>query len=344
MIGLPFGNYGFSIAVYVISIMLSVAAISLGLGFALNNKKLKDFGKEEVMQSIINGILVASLILLFSSGGIVSAAINSITSSQGISMQCQQFMANNSALCLGYNYLSGQGYTINGVTHPSILSSVTQLNVLLLGINGVLGAIASVKIDLAIVSFSFAPVLTPILNQLGYLIGVLTTLSIGTLVQSALLIVISITALTLILPVGLILRSFYPTRKLGGFLIAISIGLYAILPLSYVMDASIASSYSSAMNTTNATKLLSYSNTAEQKIYSIGTNASSATNSSISGIVSNISQQFSGVLNDAINMVSYLIIYTFVLPAFSVLITAISIKELSALLGSETNFDLFKEL
>ncbi len=50
--------------------------------------------------------------------------------------------------------------------------------------------------------------------------------------------------LSVILPAGLVLRTFYPTRKLGGFLIAVAIGLYVVLPLSYVFNAMLANSYS----------------------------------------------------------------------------------------------------
>ena len=63
---LPFGAYGFSIAVYVIGIMLSIAGISLGIGYAANKRSLKEFGKEEIYQSVINGVLVSYCYLIWS--------------------------------------------------------------------------------------------------------------------------------------------------------------------------------------------------------------------------------------------------------------------------------------
>ena len=69
---LPFGAYGFSIAVYVIGIMLAIAGISLGIGYAANKRSLKEFGKEEIYQSVINGVLVGSMLILFSQNGIVN--------------------------------------------------------------------------------------------------------------------------------------------------------------------------------------------------------------------------------------------------------------------------------
>ena len=73
MDALPFGVYGFSVAVYVIGIMLSIAGISLGIGYAANKRSLKEFGKEEIYQSVINGVLVGSMLILFSQNGIVNS-------------------------------------------------------------------------------------------------------------------------------------------------------------------------------------------------------------------------------------------------------------------------------
>ena len=53
--------------------------------------------------------------------------------------------------------------------------------------------------------------------------------------QRAFLAFIAAAMFSTFLPIGLILRSFYFTRKIGGAIIAIAIGLYVIFPLLYVM-------------------------------------------------------------------------------------------------------------
>ena len=346
---LPFGYYGFSIAVYVIGIMLSVAGISLGIGYAANRRTLKEFGKEEIYQSIINGVLVGSMLLLFSPNGLVSSAINQITLYNSTSIACQSYMSQNAAICLAYNYLAGSGYTMMGAFHPSILSSVTTLMVGLLGLNTILGVIASINVNLVIVSISLGPIVNPLMSQIMYFVRILTAISISVLVQSSILIFITLTGVTIILPAGLILRAFYMTRKIGGFLIALSIGLYVVLPLSYVMDAMIANSYSTmGGNNSIVTLTSSASSFKDTLIHFPQIKNQSSYGSAISFVatitsgMSSISNYFSGIVNWLISSVAYFIIYSFILPGFSLILTIISVRELSTILGSEAFFDTFR--
>jgi hypothetical protein len=48
--------------------------------------------------------------------------------------------------------------------------------------------------------------------------------------------VVQAVAFTIVLPMGILLRAFTITRDAGSFMIAASIGLYIVLPLTYVMD------------------------------------------------------------------------------------------------------------
>ena len=104
---LPFGEYGLNLAVLLISVMLSIGGIVLGVGYAIESKKFKEFGKEEIIQSLINGALVGGLLMLFSSGGIVNGFMNSVVMQSGTSISCDAFLSYNSALCFAYNYLVG---------------------------------------------------------------------------------------------------------------------------------------------------------------------------------------------------------------------------------------------
>ena len=346
---LPFGAYGFSIAVYVIGIMLAIAGISLGIGYAANKRSLKEFGKEEIYQSVINGVLVGSMLILFSQNGIVNSMINQITFYNSTSITCQSYMSGNAALCLAYDYLSGSGYTYAGIFHQSILSSVTTLIVDLLGLNTILGVIGSISINLVVVNISLGSVVNPLISQIMYFVRILTTILTGVLVQSSILIFISLTATTIILPAGLILRSFYPTRKLGGFLIALTIGLYVVLPLSYVMNAMIANSYSQTLSNSSIISLTSSASSFKNTLSSIPEikNQSDYGKAlsflgTITNGITDISNYFSGIVNWLVSSIAYFIVYTFILPGFSLILTIISVRELSAMLGSEAFFDLFR--
>lgn len=215
---LGINGYGLNIAIGIITIMIGIGGIATGLGFALNNKKLKEFGKEELFQSVINGALVGAFILLFLPNGIITETVNSITLSNSTSLSCSASISQNYAICFAYDYLSGSGYALNGVYHQSILTQTTSLMLGFLGLNTVLGIIAGLNLNLAVISISFSSAANPIINQIQYFIKALTTISIAALVQSSLLIFIAASAVTVILPIGLILRTFYPTRKTGDFL------------------------------------------------------------------------------------------------------------------------------
>jgi len=349
MAGLPLENYGFTIAIYVISIMIAVSGISLGLGYALNEKKFKAFGRDELYQSIINGALVGGMIALFSGGGIVSGFISSATLVNGTSLSCSSFVAVNPAICLSYDYLAGtSGYTFMGVTHQSIFSMSSSMLTSLFGLDAVLGTIASLKISLVVFTFSFNYVMAPIINEIQYLIKLLSTIAIGALVQASVLVFISIGTLSLLLPAGLVLRTLYPTRKLGGFLVALSIGLYVVLPLSYVFNVMLINSYATETTLPNITQVTLTASGVENSFFSLGVDANTTKESGLGGMISGVISSFSNTISEIINAVfltvSYFIVYTFILPAFSLIVTGISVREFAELLGSEASFGVFRML
>ncbi len=349
MLDQPFGAYGYGIAIGVIGIMLALSGIALGLGYALNDKRLREFGRGEVYQAVINGALVGGLLAAFSANGIVSRFIYAATMSNGVSMQCPAYLFQNAAICFAYNYLAGSGYTLSNTYHPSILSATLVMITALLGLSTVLGMIGGLKLSILVVTISFAQVVNPILSQVQYLIRILSTVAIGATVQSSILIFISVSSLSVILPAGLILRSFYPTRKLGGFLIALVIGLYVVLPLSYVLDAIIANSYSVNVNSTGVQQLTvsaaSVESTALGNLHPVATNSMLySIGSDFISPLNSLADAFQGIVSSLFSAVAYLIVYTFILPAFSLVITGISIRELSSLLGSDTSFDILAVL
>ncbi len=337
MSAFPFGAGGYSICVLVISIMVAAGGIILGFGYVFNDKRFKEFGKNELVQSAINGALVGGFMLMFANGGIVTTAVNSLALQNGTAVNCPGALSANAAICFAYNYLvSPQPYTFMGSTNISVMDYVIILMPVLYLLYAVLGL--------------FSVFLAPILSQIKYVTQALTTVAISASVQAAVLTFIAASTLTLILPTGLLLRTFLPTRKLGGFLIALSIGFYVIFPLSYVFNAAILNSYSlSAYNSTNEVTLMSSNiqNTALQD-YNSTRIVSQAANQSVqealhpfSSFASDIVNAMFGFMQKIFNLIAFLILYAFILPVFSLVITGISIRELSRLFGSEgINFKL----
>ncbi|HVA82636.1 MAG TPA: hypothetical protein VNF06_00535 [Candidatus Aquilonibacter sp.] len=343
---LPFGLDGFNVAIAAIAIMLSISGIAIGLGYALDERRLKEFGKNELYQSILNAALVGSLLVVFASNGLMTNLINSLTG--GVtSYSCPQYMDANSALCFSYSYLMGlSGYSIHGSSYSSLFVIISGLLLSLISLGTLLGVIAGLKINLLLISISFSTILSPILGQIQYLTGILTTLALGISVQAAILSFVAVTAIAVILPLGLILRSFYPSRKLGGFLIAVAIGAYVVLPLSYVLNATMINSYSQV----NSTDLVSITNSASSiqgQIASSNLQYNQTSTGIFGGITSGLQSlvaQISQVLSDLTFRLSRLIMEVFILPAFSLIITGISIRELAGIFGSEATFGKFKML
>ena len=85
--------------------------------------------------------------------------------------------------------------------------------------------------------FSFNPYagVTMFGDSLGYLLPFLFTWIASFMVQERFLAMIQYTLFPLLLALGLILRTFFFTRKLGGLLMAIAIGLYTVYPLMYIL-------------------------------------------------------------------------------------------------------------
>jgi hypothetical protein len=338
---------GYGIAVAVISIMLAASGIILGMGFALDDRKLKEFGRNELYQAIINGAIVGSLLVCFLPGGIVSSSINGLVANSSYP-SCEPPLNYNSAICFAHDYLAGiSPITINGNSYPSFTDSVMELLVPTFSLYLGIGALAAVQINLVVVSFSFGNLLNPVLHQIGYVLEGLTLALLSIQAQDALLRVIAGVAVPLLLPVGVILRSFYFTRKLGGAIMAASIALFAVFPLSYVLDSQVMSyySYSTLQPAINAT--ISSTQSASSTVLS-GIPSTQPSNSISSGAFQSLANAADGVANGAESLVrsliqglALLIVQVFFLPVFSIMLTTISARELARILGSEISFGKF---
>jgi len=84
--------------------------------------------------------------------------------------------------------------------------------------------------------FAPFPVYKIISNNAQLLVTLTVPFASSLLVQQIGLQLIQASAFTVLLPMGILLRAFGVTRDAGSFLIAVAIGLFVVLPLTYVMD------------------------------------------------------------------------------------------------------------
>jgi len=333
----------YTISVLLLSVMLSIGGIILGIGFALSDKRLKEFGQNELMQTVINGAILGIIFIIFEPHGLVGSMLNSMMSGLSLNATCEGMLASNPAICFATAYLAGSSpVSINGIEYQSLLSLSMEMLVAVSGLYTAIALISSIKFSF-IVSISLSTIFSPLLSQFGRIISMLTTAIIGIEAQAMLLKFISISALTVMLPIGMVLRIVYLTRRLGGALMAIAIGLFCVLPLTYVFDAMLVSNYSSYMNETATVSLTGVINGTSQNagqgmpLYGNSSNDSNNTGilHSFSVFATGIESNLIEIIRKALNVVAMLIIEVFLLPLFSVMLTLISIREFARLLGSE---------
>ncbi|MBN1169510.1 hypothetical protein JXA56_00655 [Candidatus Micrarchaeota archaeon] len=197
---------GVEIAVIVVSASIVFAGILLGLGKAFGYKRIEDFGVEELIQSIINAAIIGAFAAIIELVGAVSSTIVTPTCEQGNVVQ--------QLICvLGH---------INDGLFLMFQNLVQILNLL--------GYYQSLALDFG----AFA--ITPFAN----LDAVSAVLSVQLLSLNAIIVLLALNiqivvfiagnALGLLFPVGLVLRTMFATRKVGGFLIALAVGLYIFYP------------------------------------------------------------------------------------------------------------------
>lgn len=335
---------GYYIAIALITIMIAVSGILLGLGYALDDKKLKELGKAELIQAAINGVIIGSLLITFGQSGIVTSLVNNI-SSGFYPTSCTGVLSGSSAICFAYNYLAGVfPITVHGVQHATLLDSSLAILTPLAVLYAIIASIGSTNVSIGIIGFSFAKLFSPILSQLGYVISAVTFAIIGIEVQAVLLKFISLVSIPVLLPVGMVLRTFYFTRRLGGALMAIAIGLFVVYPLTYLLDAQLTSQYSynvtasyigeAINNTTNLNNLIPAANSTSN---SIDGGLLNTLESGAQGMISGLET----LVNKAIDYIALLVVEVFFLPTFSVILTVIFTRELARALGSEISFGKF---
>ena len=325
--------------------MISVFGIVFGVGYAMGNKKIKDFGFDELMQAFISAAIIATLYAAFSYNGIISTSIMQVFYSANATSTCYGLSSSNPAMCFAYAYTTGLSpISINGISYPSLMDSAVTLLAPVSVLYGVLSVLGSIKLSGIFISVGFASFVQPLLSQINYIISSLTFSIISLEVQGVIIKFAAIAAVPILLPAGIILRTLYFTKRLGGMLIAVAIGFYAVFPLTYLLGAQLISEYSS--NTFALSESVSsYSGSVITTLQSAAQPTLTSGNFSIfNGLYSIVKAAISpleSIVEELISAISLLITEVFFVPLLSLMITMTSTRELARVLGSEISFGKF---
>lgn len=322
------------IAVAIVTASIILSGILIGLGRAFSIKKIESFGIEELVQSVINAALIgalASIITLV--GTLANLETTGICSNSPdilIKTKCN-FEALNEQLWKFENAL---------ISSSNIISYYKNL-------------------ELDFGGFSTKPFesLEPISKILsGQIIttNLLLTINLAIVGFSDFM---SKNALALILPLGLLLRSFFITRKIGGILIAVAIGAVLIFPtfaLGFENPVTQVKNATEKINEFNSnvyyapTPIIDLNNNfavaAKIDVMSgrclNASNNSLCSNQTITGLNSTSNTpDFQGdmtvLMQTSSQVVSNASLYSIISPIFALLISIFFVVELGGILGSE---------
>lgn len=339
---------GMEVAVIVVTASIILAGILVGVGRAFGFKRIEMFGLEELLQSIVNAAIIGSFAAIIELVGVISSSVVSQTCSQG-------------------NAITQLTCTLDALSASSFFFMQQLVQVLVL-----LGYYQSLSLDFG--AFSISPFinLSSVSNALS--LQLLTTNVLMMLVSLNTQIVVFVTqnALTLLFPVGLVLRTFFATRKVGGFMIALAVGLYIFYPTFILVfpnpEPEVTNATMMMANFTNnsfyatppildlnsnyaiAGKLDILSGRCNPYNFNI-TNTTNVSNTTTicddflqqqnltSNITQNMTFDFSGDLTLITqrnnNTLAKSLLYSVIAPVFSLIITIVFVKELTNILGSE---------
>ncbi len=300
----------------IISIMLSISGIIFGIGYSFNNKKLREIGEKEFLESIFSGMLFGSIVVICT---LINQTMPTIFGNviQVAKFSCPVDMHSNSAACFAYSFLVGKnGYSIGQTNYQSLLSQSTMLYAILLGI----------YVALSPLSLFLQPILREISTFLGYLNGVM----ILALVQSSLINFFNAVSLKALFPAGIALRSFKLSRKLGSFVIAIAISTYVIAPISYAFGAAILHESSQIIkNSVQINESIGHTLDVADAINFNGIGTGWI------GIAQTTASSIESYLSSLYPYLAMLILNIAVIPAFCIAATFISMREIAAALDSD---------
>ncbi|MFN3910297.1 MAG: hypothetical protein ACK4J0_03655 [Candidatus Anstonellaceae archaeon] len=316
--------YDLGINLVIISIIL--AGFAIGLSQIIRSKKILSWGVEELVQAIINAALLGVLV----SG---SASLSVLASS----LVDQAYLQNCS-------YPSLPTFISASLCKQDMATTLIYQTVnYLYSTSSSLASLASVKIRLNVIDA------TP-LSSLEYAAGHFSSIAFNLLntgllleTQKEFLFFIAQSGFSLFLPLGLLLRMFFMTRKVGGAILAGAIGFYIFYPL-LMLAFGIEQNH---LNTINKNLLDSLTKISaivapfpqidwekENEIISLIFNLAKkdlAANVSNALIVSN---QFLAIMQ----------LYSYVFVALCMITTIIFIYQLASILGSEFKIDIFDKI
>lgn len=217
-------NFDLAITAATISILIGGLLFGVGLGFSI--RRLKLLGAEEIGQGIISAAML---------GGIVAFTAFLQTTFSTIPLP-------NPPLCPQIQNPTASPHAYYACNLAALEGSLRNLSSLLFRASDIAGFVSSIQLSLGVVSAQPFFALRSISEQLSGASYLAQLASAIAFVEFEVLDFVSKSSLSIFLPAGLLLRTFFATRRLGAAAMAIAVSAFAVYPLLFTYTFSVSGS------------------------------------------------------------------------------------------------------
>ena len=211
------GSFDIAIVAATISILIGGMLFGVGLGFGIRRMRLQ--GAEEIGQGIISAAMVGAL---FAFTILLDSSVSSLVPSATL------------PACPSIQNPAGSPYSYYMCNAASLENSFRSLSSSLSRASDISGFASSLRVSVGVISaqpFFALESASKSLSEASQRAGELAALSFFSLELADF---VRTSALAVFLPAGLLLRTFFATRKLGAAAMAIAIAAYVVYPLLFL--------------------------------------------------------------------------------------------------------------
>lgn len=311
------GWIGVSVLVALVSLFITVLLHMLAQAFSLQS--LGMWAKSEYAQVAVSFLIIFFAAVMQSAGAeVVSQVTAEVAAASGNMMLTSSMSANMDPVEIAKAYINkitGCQITLYKIAYwlNFIMEPLSKISLEAMGFEGITGGALS-----GYVSFFHY-----VMNNLTYVI-------LFNYVQYSVLLLSKYSMLYPVLPIGLVLRAFAPTRGVGGLMVAFALGFAFVFPFTYVLVVAITPNTTYTMCNEITLTAGDLPQKDEQPCY----NSKAGTREQSFRLKSNM-QKISGIVGFMQNAIGIIFLQAVIYPLVSLIMTFTFIRQTSSLFGAD---------
>jgi hypothetical protein len=214
----------FDIAIIAATISILIGGILFGVGLGFGIRRIRLLGAEEIGQGIISAAMVGALIAF---AVLLDSTVSSLVPQSAVPS------------CPSVQNPAGSPFSFYECHLSALSASFSQLSSSLSRSADIAGFASSLQVSVGVISAQPFFALESASKSLSSASQQATQHSALAFFELELARMVFASALVVFLPAGLILRSFFATRKLGAAAMAVAIAAYAVYPLLFLYTFSV---------------------------------------------------------------------------------------------------------